>query len=56
MKNMDFVLVVEPVLASSSDEASEKTFKNLKVNIKSYNLQIGESNVEIKSAPASKLA
>ena len=41
LKNMDFILVAEPVLESS----------DLKVNIKRHNLQIGEYDVELKGQP-----
>ena len=47
---MDFVLVAEPVL-ESSDGVSEESIKNLKVNIKRHNLQIGEYDVELRGQP-----
>ena len=49
LKNMDFVLVAEPVL-----KQYECGFKYIKVNIKSHSLKIGEYDVEIKSEPDKK--
>ena len=49
MKNMEFVLVAEPVL-----DQYECGYKYIKVNIKSHSLKIGEYDVEIKSEPGKK--
>ena len=44
MKNIEFVLVAEPVL-----EQYECGYKYVKVNIKSHSIKVGQYDVELKS-------